>query len=212
MSKRGILTIISGFSGVGKGTAVRKMMETYDNYALSVSATTRKPREGEEDGVSYFFKTREEFEEMIQKDQFIEYAQYVDNYYGTPKEYVEQQLASGKDVILEIELQGALKVKEQYDKGLVLIFITPPNAEVLEERLRGRGTEDEATIAKRMARAYEESFYMDKYDYVVVNDVLEQCVSDIHNIVVSQHDKTCENTEFIKDVQAQLKRYSKGDL
>lgn len=212
MSKRGILAVISGFSGAGKGTVVKKILETYDNYALSVSVTTRQPREGEVDGVSYFFKSQEEFDEMIRNNQFIEYAQYVNNSYGTPKAYVEEQLNNGKDVILEIELQGALKVREEYSKDVVLIFITPPNAEELEKRLRGRGTEDEETIAKRMARAYEESFYMDKYNYVVVNDILETCVSDIHNIIVSEHAKASENTELITEVQEQLKKYSKGDL
>lgn len=211
MNKRGILMIISGFSGAGKGTVVKEMLKCYDNYALSISATTRKPREGEVEGVSYFFKSKEEFEEMIGNRQFIEYAQYVDNYYGTPREYVEQQLELGKDVILEIELQGALNVREQYPEAL-LIFITPPTAKELEQRLVGRGTEDMETIAKRMSRAYEESYYMDKYDYVVVNDSLEKCVSDVHNIVVSEHAKACKNTAFITKVQEQLKDYSKGEV
>lgn len=210
MSKHGILMIISGFSGAGKGTVVKEMLKSYDTYALSISATTRQPRDGEQDGVSYFFKTKEEFEDMIAGAQFIEYAQYVGNYYGTPKAYVEQQLNLGKDVILEIELQGALKVREQYPQAL-LIFVTPPTAKELERRLVGRGSEDAKTIAKRMARAYEESFYMDKYDYVVINDTVEECASAIHEIVVAEHAKAFRNIAFITDMQEQLKDYSKGD-
>src|SRR5699024_1520486 len=130
----------SGFSGAVKGTVMKRLMEKYDNYALSISATTRKPREGEQDGREYFFKETEEFEKMIAQDELIEYARYVDNYYGTPRSYVEEQLAAGKDVILEIEIQGALKVKEKFPETL-LIFITPPNAAELKRRLVGRGTE-----------------------------------------------------------------------
>lgn len=140
MNKKGILIILSGFSGVGKGTVVRRLLSDYDNYALSISATTRKPREGEEDGVSYFFKSKEEFEQMIKEDSFIEHARYVENYYGTPKAYVQEQLDAGKDVILEIEIQGALKVKEKYPDALML-FLVPPDAQTLKERLVGRGTE-----------------------------------------------------------------------
>ena len=127
MSERGILIVVSGFSGAGKGTIMKEIMRRYDNYALSISATTRKPRPGEEDGREYFFKTVEEFEKMIAKDELIEYARYVDNYYGTPRAYVEEQLEAGKDVILEIEIQGALKVKENFPQTL-LLFVTPPTA------------------------------------------------------------------------------------
>ena len=140
MSKqKGILTVLSGFSGAGKGTVLRRLLEKYDNYALSISATTRGPREGEENGREYFFKTREEFEKMIAKDELIEYAMYVNNYYGTPKAYVQEQLAEGKDVILEIEVQGALKVKEKFP-DTPLIFITPPTAGELKRRRTDRGT------------------------------------------------------------------------
>ena len=136
MSKKGNLVIISGFSGAGKGTVVKGLMARYDCYALSVSATTRAPREGEVNGREYFFKTREEFEKMIRQDALYEYAQYVSNYYGTPKAYVQEQLDAGKDVILEIEVQGALKVKEKNPKAL-LLFVTPPSAEELKKRLQG---------------------------------------------------------------------------
>ena len=142
---KGILLVISGFAGTGKGTLVHELLEKYDNYALSVSATTRSPRPGEVDGVHYFFKSKEEFEEMIHENRLIEYASYVENYYGTPKEYVRQQLENGKDVILEIEIQGALKIKEQFPDTL-LLFMVPPSASVLEERLRGRGTETDEVV------------------------------------------------------------------
>ena len=140
MSRKGCLVIISGFSGAGKGTVVKALMERFDCYALSISATTRQPRPGEENGREYFFKTKEEFEELIRQDALYEYAQYVSNYYGTPKAYVEEQLEAGKDVILEIEVQGALKVKEKNPDAL-LLFVTPPSAQELKRRLEGRGTE-----------------------------------------------------------------------
>ena len=141
MNQRGILIVVSGFSGAGKGTLMKELMKRYEEtYALSVSATTRNPREGEVDGREYFFKTTEEFEKMIAKEELIEYARYVENYYGTPRTYVEQQLEAGKDVILEIEIQGALKVKERFPDTL-LLFVTPPSAKELRRRLVGRGTE-----------------------------------------------------------------------
>lgn len=131
MKEKGILIVVSGFSGSGKGTIMRELLKKYDNYALSVSATTRVPRPGEEEGREYFFKSTEEFEKMIAKDELIEYARYVDNYYGTPRVYVEEQLEAGKDVVLEIEIQGALKVKEKFPDTL-LLFVTPPSAQGLE--------------------------------------------------------------------------------
>ena len=145
MNKEGILIVVSGFSGAGKGTIMKALLERYDNYALSISATTRNPRPGEEEGKAYFFKTTEEFEKMIAQDDLIEYAMYVGNYYGTPKAYVEEQLCAGKDVILEIEIQGALKVKEKFPNTL-LLFVTPPSAEELRKRLEGRGTETQEVI------------------------------------------------------------------
>ena len=203
---RGVLAIVSGFSGAGKGTAMKRLMDKYDSYSLSISATTRKPREGEVDGREYFFKTKEEFEEMIRNNQLIEYAQYVGNYYGTPREYVESRLEEGKNVILEIELQGALQVKKLIPET-VLIFLTPPTADELESRLRGRGTEDDETIKARLARAVEEAPYMEKYDYVLVNDDLETCVDDLNNIITAERFKTNRNQTFVDKMRYELEKF-----
>ena len=204
MGERGILTVVSGFSGAGKGTVMKEIMGRYENYALSISATTRKPRPGEEDGREYFFKTVEEFEKMIAKEELIEYARYVDNYYGTPKAYVVEQLEAGKDVILEIEIQGALKVKEKFPQTL-LLFIAPPTARELRNRLKGRGTETEDVINGRMDRAKEEAEGMDQYDYLIVNDVLEECVEQVHQIIQGEHRRCCRNKAFIKHMKEELK-------
>lgn len=204
MAQRGILIVVSGFSGSGKGTIMKAIMEKYDNYALSISATTRGPRTGEVDGREYFFKTVEEFEKMIAKDELIEYAKYVNNYYGTPRAYVEEQLAAGKDVILEIEIQGALKVKEKFPDTL-LLFVTPPSAKILKERLVGRGTETMDVIEGRMNRAIEESEGMDKYDYLVINDELERCVEEVHQIIQGEHRRSFRNTAFIEYMKEELK-------
>ena len=186
MNKKGVLTVVSGFSGAGKGTLMKALLEKYE-YGLSISATTRAPRDGELNGREYFFLSKEQFEEMIAKKELIEWAKYVDNYYGTPKAYVEEQLSVGKNVILEIEIQGALNVKEMFPDAL-LIFVTPPTAKELKERLIGRGTEDIATIEKRLTRALEESKFMEQYDYIAINDVLEDCVEEMNNII---NEKSC---------------------
>ncbi len=204
MGERGILIVVSGFSGAGKGTVMKEIMGRYGNYALSISATTRKPRPGEEEGREYFFKTVEEFEKMIAKDQLIEYARYVDNYYGTPRAYVEEQLEAGKDVILEIEIQGALKVKEKFPETL-LLFVTPPTAKELRSRLKGRGTETEDVIDFRMNRAKEEAEGMNRYDYLIVNDVLEECVEQVHRIIQGEHRRSYRNKAFIERMKEELK-------
>ncbi len=209
MADKGILIVISGFSGAGKGTLMKKLISTYDNYALSVSMTSRQPREGERHGVEYFFTDRAGFEEKIAENGFIEYAQYCGNYYGTPKDYVEEQLAAGKDVILEIEIQGALQVKEKFPESL-LLFVTPPCATELERRLKGRGTETEDVIAKRLARAYEESEGMDAYDYIVVNDDLDICVKELHQLVDAARREPVRRKEFIKEIREELKGFTKG--
>ena len=204
MKTTGILIVVAGCAGAGKGTLVNALLNRYDNYALSISATTRKPRGQEVDGKEYFFKTTEEFEKMIAQGELIEYANYVGNYYGTPKAYVEQQLNAGKDVILEIEIQGALKVKEKFPETL-LLFVTPPSAAILKERLIGRGTETMDVVEKRMQRAAEEAEGLEAYDYIVVNDDLQTCVMQMHNIIQSEHYKTLRNTEFMTQIKEELK-------
>lgn len=210
MNHKGILMVLSGFSGSGKGTLVKKLLETYDNYALSVSMTTRQPREGERDGIEYFFSTKEDFEQIIKEGGLIEYACYCGNYYGTPKAYVEEQLEKGKDVILEIEIQGALQIKEQFPEAL-LLFVTPPTIGELEKRLRGRGTETEEVIRKRLLRAGEEADGMDAYDYLVINDDLERCVGEIHSILNSARNTPIRNKDFIKQIKTELEALSKGE-
>mgnify|MGYP000062008832 CR=1 FL=1 len=204
MNKRGLLLVVSGFSGAGKGTVMKKLMEMYDDYALSISATTRLPRSGEVDGREYFFKTVEQFKQMIDEDKLIEYAQYVGNYYGTPKEYVESQLEAGKNVILEIEIQGALNIKKIYPEA-VLMFIMPPNVQELEERLKGRGTEDEATVKARLMRACEEAKGVESYNYIVINDSIKKCVERINNIVISEKSKASNNLDLINNIRRELK-------
>ena len=203
MKERGILIVVSGFSGAGKGTIMKELINRYDNYALSVSATTRSPREGEADGREYFFKTTQEFEKMIAKEELIEYARYVNKYYGTPRAYVEEKLSEGRDVILEIEIQGALKVKEKFPET-VLLFVMPPSAKVLKERLKGRGTETEEVIVSRMKRACEEAEGMDRYDYLVINDELSACVEEVHQIIKSEHKKSFRNQELIEKIREEL--------
>ena len=202
---KGVLTIISGFSGSGKGTILNEMLKRYDNYSLSVSATTRKPRVGEVEGKSYFFKSKKEFEDMIEKDELIEYAKYVDNYYGTPKAYVMEKLAEGKDVILEIEIQGALKVKEEYPDAM-LVFISTPSALCLKKRLEERATESSEQVEARLKRAVEEADSMDSYDYIIINDDLDTAVKDMHALIRSAKHKTVHNKKLIEAIKSDLKK------
>lgn len=208
---KGILTVVSGFSGAGKGTIMKELLKRHpDTYALSISATTRNPRPGETDGVEYFFRTREEFEQMIAEDALIEYAQYVGNYYGTPKAYVEEQLLAGKNVILEIEIQGALKVKKKFPDTL-LLFVTPPSAEELKNRLVGRGTETMDVVMSRLNRANEEAEGIEQYDYLVINDVLEDAVEEVHQIIQNEHYRVSRNETSIEMMRNELKKFSKGE-
>lgn len=209
MSK-GVLTVVSGFSGAGKGTVMKRLIQKYDDYALSISVTTRKPREGERDGIEYFFKTKEEVETMIENDEFLEYARYVDNYYGTPRFYVEEMLAKGKNVILEIEIQGAMQIKAKNPEA-VLVFVTPPSFEELRNRLIGRGTETADVIESRLRRASEEAEGMSSYDYILVNDQVEDCVDRLHQIILSERAKAQRNEEFINTIRQEARIFMKGD-
>ena len=203
MNQQGILVVVSGFSGAGKGTLMKELLKRYDNYALSVSATTRQPREGEKDGEDYFFVNREYFQQMIEEGRLVEYAQYVNHYYGTPRDYVEKKMAEGKDVILEIEIQGALKVKKRFPDAL-LIFVTPPSAGELRRRLVGRGTETIEVINARLRRAAEEASGMEAYDYLLINDEIDACVEQMHQLITLQHSKTCYHLDFLSRMRAEL--------
>ena len=209
-SKKGILVVVSGFSGAGKGTLMNRLISTYENYALSVSMTTRQPRPGEQNGREYFFSDVESFEQKIQEGGLIEYASYCGNYYGTPKDYVVSQLELGKDVILEIEIQGALKIKDTFEDAL-LLFVMPPSVDELYKRLIGRGTETEEVILKRLERAYEESEGIEKYDYIVINDDLDDCVQEMHQMIKIARNVPVRNIEFIENVRTELKGISKGE-
>ena len=182
---KGLLLVISGPSGTGKGTVCKRLLEKNKDIFLSVSATTRKPREGEIDGVSYHFYDEDKFRNLIAKNQFIEWAAFCDNYYGTPKAPVVENIENGRDVMLEIEIEGAMKVRAKHPEG-VYIFLFPPSLEVLEERLKGRGTETDEVIAKRLARAKEEFKMCTKYNYYVVNDDLEKAVEEIEAIIIAE--------------------------
>ena len=184
MPSQGLKIVLSGPSGSGKGTIVKELIKK-EHFILSVSATTRSPRQGEQDGVHYFFKTKEEFEAMIRDNELLEHAQFCNNYYGTPKTFIEESVINGKDVILEIEVQGALQVKTIYPEAL-FIFVMPPSLVELEKRLVGRNTESMAVIAQRLARAKEEVLLYKEYDYVVINDSLEEAVKDIETIVTAE--------------------------
>ena len=210
MKKQGTLVVVSGFAGTGKGTVMKELLGRYDSYALSISATTRNPRPGELDGREYFFKTKEEFEQMIEENAFVEYACYVGNYYGTPKKYVEEQLAAGKDVILEIEIQGALNIKRQFPDAL-LLFIAPPSADVLKDRLVGRGTETAEVIEQRLSRAVEESQGIENYDYLVVNDILDECVETVHQMIQSAGWKMSRRAVDVEELRRQISKFSKGE-
>ena len=209
MDRKGILLVVSGFSGAGKGTLMKELVGRYDNYALSISATTRSPREGELDGREYFFRTKEEFEQMIADDALIEHACYVGNYYGTPRAYVEEQLALGRDVILEIEIQGALQIKKRFPDTL-LLFVSTPDEETLKNRLIGRGTESLDVVEKRLSRASEEAEGIENYDYFIINDDLDTCVTQVHQIIQGEHSRVSRNLELINTIKKDISKFQKG--
>ena len=184
---KGLIIVLSGFSGAGKGTIMKHLLQKYEGlYNLSISATTRGKRAGEENGREYFFKTREEFDDMIANNQLLEYATFNGNSYGTPREYVDQLIAQKKDVLLEIEIQGALQVKKMYPDAL-LLFTTPPSAEELRSRLVGRGTETSEVVAQRLSISCHESQYMDQYDYLIINDDADKAAAELNAIITAEH-------------------------
>ncbi len=190
--ERGMLIVLSGPSGTGKGTVCKALLNRLNDISLSISATTREPRTGEIHGKHYFFTKREEFEDRIGRGEFLEYANVFSNYYGTPKSFVDEMLASGKDVLLEIDVQGALKVKENSPDG-VFIFLVPPSMAELEKRIRSRGTETEEKIRERLGKAGAEMDLMDKYDYVIVNDEVDHVVDRIECIINAERHRVPRN-------------------
>ena len=204
MDRPGILTVMSGFSGAGKGTIVRGLLEKYDIF-LSVSCTTRKPREGEVEGRDYYFVSREEFEKMIRNGEMIEWAEYAGNYYGTPKKAVNDRLAEGKDVLLEIEVQGGMQVKALFPEA-VLLFVIPPTADELLNRLRQRGTENETQIGLRFEQTVRETRYIKDYDYIILNDKVDKAVQTIHEIIERQRTRPVFHKEAIKELSLDLSR------
>lgn len=198
--RKGLLFIISGPAGSGKGTVVRRLIEKHKELRLSISATTRKPRAGEVHGVHYYYISREEFESRISEGKMLEYTVYSQNYYGTPEKEVLEAMEDGYDVILEIEVDGAMQIKEKI-KEAVLIMLTPPNSQVLEDRLRGRGTETEDVIKWRLERAKEEISLLPKYDYSVVNNdgQADACAELIYSIINAEHQKTTYTKSIIEN-------------
>ena len=198
--KKGLLVVVSGASGTGKGTVCKKVLEDMPNLVYSISATTRAPREGETDGVEYYFLTREEFQKKIDEKKFLEYANVYGNYYGTPLDKIEEQLERGKNVLLEIDTQGALNVQEKCPDG-VYIFLLPPSLEELRARIEGRGTETPETLARRLQSAAAEIEIGRKYDYAVVNDSVEKAVEKVKSIIVAESCKVSRNDEKFKELQ-----------
>ncbi len=195
----GILLVVSGPSGAGKGTICNAIRDIYPDLQYSVSMTTRAPRNGEKEGESYFFRTNEEFEALIQEDAFLEYARVYDHYYGTPKKRALDMIGDGKSVLLEIDIQGAMQVKARYPKG-VFIYIVPPSLEILSGRLHGRGTDSEEVIEKRLAQITDELAMAHKYDYIVVNDVLEDAVRKTCSILEAEKCKLSRNEGQIETI------------
>lgn len=203
MHERGALIVISGFSGAGKGTIVKRIISENENISLSISMTTRSPRPGEVNGREYFFVSKEEFEKAIKEDKLLEHASYVDNYYGTPKDYVLNKLNEGNDVILEIETNGALQIKEKFNDA-VLIFVATPSIAILKERLIGRGTESQEVVNNRINKAAAEVNLIEKYDYLLVNDDLDKCVNELYTLIDAVHHAPSNNSEFIEKLKKEF--------
>lgn len=199
MPKEGLLVILSGPSGAGKGTIAQGLLKNNKSILLSISVTTRPPRPGEEHGINYFFTTHDEFEHMVAQNQLLEWAKVYDNYYGTPRQWVEDKLANGEDVLLEIDIQGAFQVKNKFPQ-CILIFVVPPSIDELQARLIGRGTDHSEVIAKRLSCVTQELQEIPKYDFIVVNDNLEQAIEQVQSIIVAEK---CRPRYF--DLQKYLK-------
>lgn len=199
MKDEGILLVVSGPSGAGKGTICSAVREKYPDLEYSISMTTRAPRNGETEGVSYFFRTDEQFKKLVEEDAFLEYARVYDHYYGTQKKYVLDKIQAGRSVLLEIDIQGAMQVKKRYPKG-VFVYIVPPSLEILSQRIHARGTDSEEVIQNRLAQITNELSMMHQYDYVVVNDVLEDAVHKTCAIIEAEKCKLSRNEGQIETV------------
>ena len=189
---KGILLVVSGPSGAGKGTICAAIRKVFPKLNYSISMTTRAPRKGEVEGTSYFFRTNEEFEKLIKEDAFLEYARVYDHYYGTPKKYALDKIENGESVLLEIDIQGAMQVKQRYPQG-VFVYVVPPSLDVLSARIQGRGTDSEEVIQKRLAKITDELAMAHKYDYIIVNDVLEDAVHKVCSILEAESCKLSRN-------------------
>jgi guanylate kinase len=194
MKKKGVLLVVSGPSGAGKGTLCKALRQRHPEIVISISATTRSPRHLEEEGVNYFFITKEAFEDRIEQDQFLEHACVYDNYYGTPKKFVIDHLMEGTDVLLEIDIQGALQVRKKYPEG-VFIFVLPPSMKELKSRIVGRGSETKESLEKRFSSAYEEIDYVKKYDYYIINDTVEEAVQKFESIISAEKSRVFREIE-----------------
>ena len=197
------MIVISGFSGAGKGTLMKRLLSDYDEFALSVSMTSRGMREGEAEGREYFFVSREEFEAAIKAGKLLEHAEYCGNYYGTPREYVETKLKEGKNVILEIEVQGAMQIRKKFPKAL-LLYVTPPSIKEFENRLKKRGTESDEVIRRRLTQAKTEVDFVDDYDYLVINDDLDECVKEMYGIICASAFEIKRQDAFIDELHTEL--------
>jgi len=202
--KKGLLIVISGPSGAGKGTVCKAYLEKHPETLLSVSVTTRAPRKGEKEGINYFFRDVDTFKKMLEEGAFLEYAKVYDNYYGTPKDFVKKNLMEGRDVILEIDIQGALQVKEKFDEA-VFIFIVPPSMEELKRRIVSRGTETAESLLKRFKSSFEELNFITRYNYLVVNDTVEQAVHRIESIITAEKCRVDRNRDFYLSLQEGMK-------